>query len=87
MSYPSETILKMMHRDSFNNREMLKRDGCGSCFSCLGYYKFELFNWCTEASGKQTGLCPDCGIDSVIPGRISISTLEKMRKKFFNGCD
>lgn len=42
-------------------------EACG-CFRCLATFAPEVVDeWVEERDGRQTALCPCCGVDSVLP--------------------
>ena len=71
---------------------ILKSNNCG-CFYCLSIFPPNAIEeWiqeqedCPRGPGK-TAVCPNCGIDSVLPDNIGIAItkefLTEMQKKFF----
>ena len=83
--------LEKAHRHCGRHREeVLSSEVCG-CFYCLSIFSpeeiDEWIDWDDNGVG-QTGLCPKCGIDSVIGSRsgfpIAEPFLKKMKKHWFN---
>ena len=53
------------HEFSSNHKEQLLNDKKCGCFHCLSIFSpCEITEWVNDKSG--TGLCPYCGIDSII---------------------
>jgi hypothetical protein len=78
------------HKHSIRHRtEILASEICG-CFYCLATFSPEDIDiWVDEKDGDgQTGLCPECGIDSVIGSAagfpISSEFLAKMKAHWFD---
>ena len=70
--------LAIAHKASINNRELLS-----ICEQCACFYCFRIFppsrieEWIDkkEAEGEgQTALCPFCGVDSIIPSPMGVSS-------------
>ena len=84
MVYEFKT-LKDLHRDSFNNRELVESSATSGCFCCLEMFASSRI---TEWTDKGlTALCPSCGIDSVLTDSACILTdklLHKMNLEYFN---
>ncbi len=72
---------------SINNRESLSKSKTAGCYYCLKIFKPSDVTeyWTTEF--EDTGVCPHCGIDSVIgddPGfDITDDLLKKLKKYWF----
>ncbi len=55
------------HDHCIRNREEIARSQRCFCFYCtLVFPATDVVSWVREASGHDTALCPNCGIDSVI---------------------
>ncbi len=62
----SGSILESLHRECANHREKLEAAQNCACFYCQTVFPFtEITEWIDQ--GETTALCPNCGIDSVIP--------------------
>jgi hypothetical protein len=58
---------------SFKNKDEIISSEICSCFYCLAKFTpNEINEWVDEGS---TAICPKCGIDSVVPGDISLPQL------------
>ncbi len=73
------------HRHCFKNRAELEKSEICGCFYCLKLFSLtEISEWVDD---NLTGLCPKCGIDSVIGSasgfRIEIDLLTQMKKHWF----
>ena len=67
---PTETELAKIHARSIRNKRELEQAEVIGCFYCLARLSPEqVTEFCTERRGTfgETGLCPYCGIDSLIP--------------------
>ncbi len=76
------------HKYSAHNYPDIKNDAVCGCFYCLKVFKpSEINDWVVEPQGKNTVLCPYCGIDSVIGASsgypITEEFLEKMYEYWF----
>lgn len=77
----SKNYLKFLHNLSFEGRVLMEAAGVGSCFDCFSYVLIEDVKQWTD--NGQTAICPNCKIDSVVPGVISSNTLTDMYDKYF----
>ena len=78
------TECEQAHKSSSKNREKLIQDKKCGCFYCLNIFSpTEIKNWL----GKETAVCPHCGIDAVIGEGsgypITKQFLEKMKQYWF----
>jgi hypothetical protein len=78
------------HAHSSDHREEVLASSVCGCFHCLAVFgPGEIEEWVDEdgAGEGQTALCPSCGIDSVLPGRVGYlltpEFLARMRKHWF----
>lgn len=75
------------HALSINNKTvLLKSDQCG-CFYCAKIFlPLEIKEWFQDKI-EETGVCPYCGIDAVIPKTeevaLSMDLLQAMREHWF----
>ena len=77
----SEEQLEELHKKSSNHREDAEKEGSISCFYCIKRSKTkDVKEWIDK---QQTALCPKCGIDACIPGRIEKGLLREMYKHWF----
>ena len=71
-----KSMLYSLHHSTFRNEQQIKNSQQCGCFDCDG-------------RGDRTGLCPNCGIDSVIGDDCGIvitpSFLKIMNLQFFGG--
>ena len=72
----TDDFLKSVHKGSTQNKtEILKSPLCG-CFYCLTTYKpVEIGEWIKEIDDKETALCPNCGIDSVLSSQFPVNDI------------
>ncbi|MFN2212723.1 MAG: hypothetical protein ACK2UE_06595 [Anaerolineales bacterium] len=78
---------------AFNNRdELIQSDICG-CYYCINMFpSSEIVEWVWERKSNlesdQTGICPYCGIDSIIGSEsgipICVDILYTLNRLFFN---
>ena len=84
---------KIHDQCGWHEEAILRSTNCG-CFYCLSIFPpDEIKDWinesenCPRGPGK-TAICPNCGIDSVLPDTIDYELtkefLEMMQEKFFN---
>jgi len=81
MAESSEEVLRLVHIASWKSRHKIEREGTASCFHCKKKMKVEeVVDWLDD---ELTGMCPHCGIDSLLPGEVSDELLSAMKKKWF----
>lgn len=72
---------------SINNKESLLKSTNAGCYYCLKIFKPSEVTEYWETEHENTGVCPHCGIDSVIGDdsgfEINLETLEKLKKYWF----
>ena len=84
----SKIYLEIAHKFSFKNMNYLRNDSICGCFYCLEIFTpKEIKEVIEESDGKETALCPYCGIDAVI-GKfsgfpITKQLLSEMNKRYF----
>ena len=75
------------YKYSIYNKELLKKSGLCGCFYCCLLFQYERINEWIDGDPDLTALCPNCGIDSVIPRSehylLSVEFLEEMRAVWF----
>ena len=79
----------LAHKHSIHNYPDIKKDNICGCFYCAKVFKpSEIVDRTVEPTGKDTAICPYCGIDSVIGDSsgypITEEFLEKMYEYWFN---
>ena len=76
--------LVLAHKYSSNYRKLLERSTVCGCFYCERIFKpTEIKEW---VDGGETALCPCCGIDSVLPGKVVAKIdLHNMKRRWFTG--
>ena len=68
--------------ESIYNRKALEKDSKCGCFFCLKVYNpSEITEWCDK---KETALCANCGIDSVIPESAGYPLTEEFLKSMYD---
>ena len=77
--------MKVIHSNTFRNREEIEESDICVCLSCCEiFYASEVEAYIDEG---ETALCPICGIDAVIGDCTGISmdsaTLNELHKEFF----
>ena len=66
-----------------NLDEISKAGGQCSCFFCIRqFHNSDIHAW---TDGGATCICPNCGVDALIPGVISTETLKQMNEEYFTG--
>jgi hypothetical protein len=71
-----------LHKLSFKNRPLLDLEHSASCFHCFYITPVsEIKEWTDDG---QTAICPECGIDSLLPGEIGSRLIIKMSDRYFN---
>ena len=80
-----ESDLLRAHKHSIHHRQELRRSGLCGCFYCMDIFEYkDIREWTDQGA---TGLCPDCGIDSVIGDAsgfpISEEFLSAMKERWF----
>lgn len=100
MNENSELLLKMknripklyrvIHSYCSENKDILNECEVATCFYCKQKVLCaDIEDWCDELSGKETAICPHCGIDSVIPYKVhgvyelNNKMLDEMHKYWF----
>jgi hypothetical protein len=84
----SETLpadIRGAHEFSSHHRSMIAASTACGCFYCLAMFSpSEVREW---TDSGETALCPNCGIDAVLPGRASFPLdrgfLQKMNAHWF----
>lgn len=79
---------KKAHKHSIRHYEEIQRSIKCGCFHCCRIFEAEeVRQWVEETDGGVTGLCPFCGIDSIIGDAsgypIVKGFLRKMERAFF----
>ncbi|WP_251197448.1 hypothetical protein [Anaerotardibacter muris] len=77
-----------LNKQSAFNRDIIKDAGYCGCFHCGSSFKAsEVQDWLKEQHGKDTALCPYCGVDAVIIGTeeypLSTALLAKLYVEWF----
>lgn len=86
MSCPLPKFAKRLHDQSVLNREQIKLSMECGCFYCLKVYPaFRVDDWTDKGN---TGLCPLCGVDAVIPDAsldrpLTVELLEGLQATYF----
>ena len=67
--------------ESIRNREQIESAETVGCFFCLETFKgSEVTEFCDNG---KTGICPKCGVDSLLPNEDSIDKLSALCEKWF----
>ena len=80
--------LALAHKSCFANEDCLARSEICGCFYCLAIFPpHKVATYVPERDGRRTGLCPRCGIDSVLGSAsgfpITRAFLRRMRRAYF----
>jgi hypothetical protein len=73
--------ISMAHVRSFQNRDRLKRRTFCSCYFCIRTFKVSDIKFWTDHG--ETALCPNCDIDSILPGWWSVRRLKALHERWF----
>jgi hypothetical protein len=78
--------LESAHRASTGHRHLMDKSELCGCFYCLSVFKPNLIRrWIDR---DTTALCPECGIDSVVPSAagfpITVEFLKAMHDRWFS---
>ena len=69
------------HRQCTGNRGALESSTQAGCFFCLAVFDTRMIKRWVDS--ETTALCPECGIDSVLPGVVDEKFLREMQKHWF----
>lgn len=82
-----EDIEIAMHQDCSNHYDKIIEYNCASCFHCLKtFVPKNIQEWADEVRWTdegQTAICPNCGIDAILPGVVSNDILVLMHHHWF----
>lgn len=83
-------LYRVIHSYCSENKEILDECEVAACFYCKQKVLCsDIDDWCNELSGKETAICPHCGIDSVVPYKVdgvyelNDKMLDEMHKYWF----
>lgn len=80
--------LKTLHRTSFGTALDARKSAECACFYCMSsFHGKDIRNVTIERDGRETAICPLCGVDSVLPASIDSVTLALMHKVYFTPID
>lgn len=91
MNNYSDVELEAAHKHSFANRKPIQNSEQCGCFNCCCMFPATMVEqWYGEKNDEgDTGLCPGCGIDSLIGDATGISLTKEflvaMNTKYFDG--
>ena len=72
----------MMTKEHLRNRAAIEEAESASCFYCFASFRnIKYIEWTDKG---ETALCPDCGVDSMLPGVRPKQELEGLRKAHFS---
>lgn len=86
----SSATLEALHDLSEDNRDAVKGARACGCFHCLATFDASaVVDWMPGRDQEQaTAICPQCGVDSVIPARdgepVDMDLLRSMRAYWFD---
>ncbi len=74
-------INNKLSKISFGNKALLMKSNKAACYHCLKIMDvIEIVSFIKEKSGKETAVCPYCGIDSILPDQgKSLPTDEELK--------
>lgn len=76
--------LEELHTLSANHKELLNEAGEIGCYYCCNFFQSNaVTEWCDDG---KTALCPNCGIDAVLPKKsdLTLDTLKAMYVYWFS---
>lgn len=76
--------LEELHKLSVNHKEALNEAGEIGCYYCCNFFKADaVTEWCDDG---ETALCPNCGIDAVLPKKsdLTLDILKAMYVYWFS---
>ena len=83
-------LYQVIHTYCFENKELLNECKEAVCFYCKQkVICTDINDWCNELSGKESAICPYCGIDSIVPYKVDgvyeldNKMLDEMHKYYF----
>jgi len=69
-----------MKESIYNFNEIKKSSKCG-CYFCIRVQDSkDVVDFCDDGT---TGLCPNCGVDSLLPNETNLDTLAELNEKWF----
>lgn len=84
--YTTDFILEAHKKSKSHKNEVLNSTICG-CFYCEEtFLPTEIVEWIEERGGKESAVCPKCGIDSVLGSEFPVNDkgfLKEMNKYWF----
>lgn len=82
--YTETEELKTLHRTSFGTALDARKSAECTCFYCMSSFPGkDIQNVTVERDGRETAICPQCGVDSVLPVAVDSVTLALMHKVYF----
>ena len=67
-------------KHSIRNREAVLGSQCG-CYSCIRVFNGnDVRDW---TDGRQTAICPNCGVDAVLPNETDLNFLKAACEMWF----
>lgn len=76
------TIENIVNKSQNNIDELLRHNYCG-CYHCIR--TFETDEILDFTDNGTTALCPNCGVDAIVPGMVNKFFLEKAMERWFTG--
>ncbi len=81
---------RYIHSFCFENKDILFDSVCNVCIYCKQKVNYaDIDEWIIENSGKESAICPHCGIDCVVPKKIeglyelNSSMIYEMHNQYF----
>ena len=78
-------MMKKLHAYSSHNKSLIEKSKKCYCFNCM--HVMDSGEIKVYIDGEQTALCPECSIDSIIPGvvdeSLNESVISEMNKYWF----
>jgi NAD-dependent SIR2 family protein deacetylase len=76
-----DNITKYLHNQSKNNKTLLAVHKYATCFQCMKVYEHNKIIEYTDDG--TTAICPNCGVDAVLPGWIVQGALITLMNIYF----
>jgi len=70
LEYPIQHFMELAHKFSSINKEDLKKASECACYYCCNFFcPTDIVEWVVDRGYPATAVCPNCGIDAIIPKR------------------
>ena len=66
------------------NLKAVQAAGVGSCYFCVGHFPESSIQFVERDKAGDTVICPICGVDAVLPGKVPDATLKELHQQSFS---